>query len=517
MSEGGLVVLLDPADSLEPTYLEKVVIAFARYPAIDIVCPLVRAEGRSGVGEEGSVFGERPLAYENSVPTSSAFRRRVWDAVGGISREYAGGMEDWGFWRSAAGRGFHAWSLGEALVRHHGSGRPLHTGRPRGSEPDLVIKQLNPSVRGDKPDLSDDVAALKHEVSHRVFALPANAKQPLVVFMPWLLQGGGAPAFLHATLQAIRDEFEIVVITTNEMPSGHASAVNDFLEVTPYVYDLPSLVGPEAIVEMVSSLLYRLGSPHMLLVGSPWIYRNITMVRDMTRGRGRLIDVQFNHIGHLPKLLEIMPEVNLVLAASDRLRTLLVNYFEVPKPVRVLYIAPPEVDASLVRPAGTQPRERLRIGWLGRNSPEKRPDLVATIAAALPEADFVMAGSRLDGVPTADDVQVLGWVADSVEFLAGLDFILNTSDIEGISVTAMEALQLGVPVLSRDVGGMVELVRDGENGLIYSEAQVHLLARRLRDRELVDRVSTAAQQEHLPAVFHFEQMVETVREAISGG
>ena len=258
--------------------------------------------------------------------------------------------------------------------------------------------------------------------------------------------------------------------------------------------------------------------PHMLLVGSPWVYANITAVRSMTRGRGRLIDVQFNHIGHLPKLLEIMPEVDLVLAASERLRTLLVDYYEVPKPVRVLYIAPPEIDESLARPVGTPPRERLRIGWLGRNSPEKRPDLVATIAAAVPEADFVMAGSRLSQLPEQpDNVDVAGWVADPIEFLAGLDAILNTSDIEGISVTAMEALQLGVPVITRDVGGMAELVRDGENGLVYSEADIHLLARRLRDRDLVERVTAQAQAERLPAVFHFGQMVETVREAVTGG
>ena len=437
---------------------------------MDIVCPVVRSS--PGGAEASQGFSERQLTYENVVPTSSAFRRRVWDAVGGIQQEYADGLEDWGFWRSAAGQGFHAWSLDEALVRRH-SADPPKPEAVAGSDPGLVIQQLNPTVNRTARDLNEDAAAVREEISRRVFSLPPDDRQPLVVFMPWLLQGGGAPAFLHATLGSIRDEFQIVVITTNQIPSGNASAVNDFLDVTPYVYDLPSLVGPDALVEMMSSLLYRLGSPHMLLVGSPWVYANITAVRSMTRGKGRLIDVQFNHIGHLPKLLEIMPEVDLVLTASERLRTLLVDYYEVPKPVRVLYIAPPEIDDSMARPVGSPPRERLRIGWLGRNSPEKRPDLVATIAAAIPEADFVMAGSRLSQLPEQpDNVDVAGWVADPIEFLAGLDAILNTSDIEGISVTAMEALQLGVPVITRDVGGMAELVRDGENGLVYSEADI---------------------------------------------
>jgi glycosyltransferase involved in cell wall biosynthesis len=44
------------------------------------------------------------------------------------------------------------------------------------------------------------------------------------------------------------------------------------------------------------------------------------------------------------------------------------------------------------------------------------------------------------------------------------DVLLCTSESEGIPVSMMEALGFGLPVLSVNVGGIAELVIDGENG-----------------------------------------------------
>ncbi len=48
-----------------------------------------------------------------------------------------------------------------------------------------------------------------------------------------------------------------------------------------------------------------------------------------------------------------------------------------------------------------------------------------------------------------------------------VDFLLNLSDSEGLPVTYMEAMSLGIPVLARDVGGSSEMVNDS-NGLLLS-------------------------------------------------
>lgn len=46
------------------------------------------------------------------------------------------------------------------------------------------------------------------------------------------------------------------------------------------------------------------------------------------------------------------------------------------------------------------------------------------------------------------------------------DFLLNVSYSEGLPVTMMEAMSLGIPVVATKVGGVDEIVTDGENGFL---------------------------------------------------
>ena len=65
------------------------------------------------------------------------------------------------------------------------------------------------------------------------------------------------------------------------------------------------------------------------------------------------------------------------------------------------------------------------------------------------------------------DIRLLGHVDSGTEYIASLDLLVNTSMIEGIAVTAMEAISQGIPVLAPRVGGMSELIIDGVNGYLF--------------------------------------------------
>jgi glycosyltransferase involved in cell wall biosynthesis len=55
---------------------------------------------------------------------------------------------------------------------------------------------------------------------------------------------------------------------------------------------------------------------------------------------------------------------------------------------------------------------------------------------------------------------------DALRTVAGADAALLSSDWENLPHSAVEALSVGVPVVSTAVGGVPEVVRDGENGLL---------------------------------------------------
>lgn len=355
-------------------------------------------------------------------------------------------------------------------------------------------------------------------LEHRVFHMPNADRKSLVVFVPWLVKGGGAESFLKTLLAGLVKDRHVIVIATGSPPADHELDVNAFLEITPYVYYLPALTEPPEFSAVVASIMYRLVEPDILQVGSPWAYEHMHLLKRWSRGWGKTLDVQFNHTGHLAELLQVTPFVDEVLVAHAGLQALLEQVYQLAPPVSILHVAP-EIDVSDLHELPPRPHDRrLRVGWLGRNSPEKRPDLVFDIAAMAPDIDFVVAGAAFGAAPGAkgtENVEVVGWINDTVEFLRSCDLLLNTSDTEGISVSAMEALALGVPVGTRDVGGMTELISDGDNGLVYDVDRLPELVQRLRDPELVDRLRKHVSSEGLPEQFTAAHMIATVESHLS--
>lgn len=515
-ARGQFLLFLDPDDELGPTYLEKALLTFTRFPSVDIVVPSVQVDSETAPPFWlPAHFEERRIAYENTAPIASVIRRSAWERAGGMSDEMAEGYEDWEFWRRCAALGLRGWVLDDALFRYRHSEATGRDAQARKKKDELIlrIKQLNPRISHPATPIDPVPGAITTDLQTRVFHIPQDHRRSLVVFAPWVIHGGGADGFLKAVLSRLAEEMDIVVIGTEPVPAGHLSAVNDFLGITPYVYHLPGLAPVDDFAAVVRSLLYRLTEPAILNMGSPWAYQHLAEIRTWTRGFGPVVDIQFNHIGHLAELLDCLGEVDEILVSNAHLRSLLVDYFGVTKPVEVMYVAPP---GQPEQSGGNSGRSRPLVGWLGRNSPEKRPDLVAEIAAAAPGLDFVIAGGGFeDFVAPVPNLRVLGYVADAVGFIADCDLLLNTSDAEGISVSAMEALQAGVPVATRDVGGMSELVRDGQNGFVYDQADLPGLVRRLTDPDLLAAVTAVAGQERLPEQFGFESMMDVIRRALA--
>ncbi len=517
-SSGEFLVCLDPDDLIEPTYLEKALITFHRFPRIDLVIPTTRVLGH-GDGEKMWVpgpFNERNLSYNNAAPVATAMRRRVWDGVGGLSEHMADGFEDWAFWRAAAAKGFRGVVLDEPLFRYtfsDNSGRDSDARRKK-DELERRVKTMYPALEAGRPPKAEPQQSVSGFLRKQVFHIPTAQKRGLIIFVPWMLRGGGAENFLLAAIPALSEKFEVAVIATQRPPSGFETCAEDFLNVTPYVYDTRALVGKRDTAQLVHSVLRRFDRPIILNVGSPWAFRNMARLKQWPRGGSRIVDLHFNHIGHIGELLEVEAHVDLVLTAHKHLNALLSEYFEVEPPVETLYIAPPTLAPPTLRKDQESDDRGFSVGWLGRNSPEKRIDIVLRLASITPDVRFRLAGGGMDDL--ADDVshlsnvEVVGWVEEAADFIAECDMLINTSDVEGISLSAMEALELGVPVLTRDVGGMSELVTDGENGLVYDCDQLGELASRLQDPVVVKQIIETASLNRLPERFSQAQMFETL-------
>lgn len=81
------------------------------------------------------------------------------------------------------------------------------------------------------------------------------------------------------------------------------------------------------------------------------------------------------------------------------------------------------------------------------------------------------------GMGLKDKVIFTGFIEDIYTLMAELDLLVISSLWEGFGLTAIEAMVLGVPVVATEVGGLPEVVRHGETGLLAPPANSAALAR----------------------------------------
>jgi len=135
----------------------------------------------------------------------------------------------------------------------------------------------------------------------------------------------------------------------------------------------------------------------------------------------------------------------------------------------------PEIPVAPA-PAATEGR-RPRIYWAGRWDRQKRIDLVMDIARALPEADFHLWGEKvLQGDPmpaTPPNVRLEGRYDSFADLdLGQADAWLYTSAWDGVPQLLLEVAMTGIPVVASVVGGVGELVPEGEAWPIHGPHDV---------------------------------------------
>jgi glycosyltransferase involved in cell wall biosynthesis len=119
------------------------------------------------------------------------------------------------------------------------------------------------------------------------------------------------------------------------------------------------------------------------------------------------------------------------------------------------------------------------IGALGNLRPEK--DLETFLFAArgildaIPSVQFLIVGDgpganklkRLaDDLHLSASLQFLGERSDVPDLLAALDILMMSSYSESFPNAILEAMSMGKPVIATNVGGIPELVEEGETGFL---------------------------------------------------
>lgn len=172
---------------------------------------------------------------------------------------------------------------------------------------------------------------------------------------------------------------------------------------------------------------------------------------------------------------------------------------------------------------GASPGDFL-VGTIACLKPQKAPEDVVRVAKILseksPEARFVIIGdgelrSRVEALieqyGLRQRIRLAGWRRNIDKAMKCFDALLLTSHWEGLPRVILEASAVGLPVVATKVGGVEEVVQNGENALLYEVGDVEGLAgglKKILEGNEKDAWRLRDMTRELPREFHIEEMVK---------
>lgn len=159
--------------------------------------------------------------------------------------------------------------------------------------------------------------------------------------------------------------------------------------------------------------------------------------------------------------------------------------------------------------AHTPNRSSRRVLYMGRLEKEKGiddlPEICHQVACSMPDVVFVLCGegplkswieSEFSKRGLSKNLSCLGWVDGKTKLstLKSSSLFLLPSRFEGMPMSILEAMGLGLPVVATDVGGIPQIVQNRSNGILCApgdtEAMASAIVKILGSADLYSDMST---------------------------
>jgi glycosyltransferase involved in cell wall biosynthesis len=470
----------------------------------------------------GDVFEE--LVRSNFVCALTATSRRaVVESVGGYDAFLP--LEDWGMWLKLAAE--HRFAYVDACL---GSYRVLETGywrqmvRHRAVRPcafdtlanvfgkradvdplirerlrDLVetmvanedegaaersatLREIDPPVRLEPTRPRSDKVASAADLVGRGYSITEVDDAGVVLFptaskilylAPWLTVGGADRGTIDWFRHIGRDAFERLLVTTEASDNAlyaEAEALAD------EAWCLPEISDREAVPHFVLDLVANRGVDLVHVMNSKAGFDLIPALKSSFPDVPVVAQFHADESGGgYPRYVVSRYDtlVDAYSVISEEMRRQLVAHHVSPSKIEVIYLG---VDAADFDPERAGPRIALDAGrfhvlFAARLAPQKRPEMVLDIAAAirrtLPAAQFHIVGDgplrpgleqRAVELDLGDLVVFHGASDNMWGWYDACDVSLLCSTFEGIPLVIFEAMSMEVPTVTPLIGGIGEVV-----------------------------------------------------------
>jgi glycosyltransferase involved in cell wall biosynthesis/GT2 family glycosyltransferase len=314
-----------------------------------------------------------------------------------------------------------------------------------------------------------------------------SSGKPVVFILPALFAVGGVERLMVEMMRQLRDRYEFVVITVERLSTGHGSLHGQADGVMLGCYDLAEIAPPELFLPMMRRL-NEIYQPVLVWVpnGSPWQCENAIGIREVFR-HVPIVDQQAydTEAGWIARYHEAgIQSYDRFVAINTKIRDVQAGRYGIPtEKIDLIYHS---INLDALGPMVRSDAERLGyrekyqlpsggkiFGWVGRLTRQKRPLEFLTFVEKHPEDHFVMIGNgELAGDCDAyiaaheiGNVTIVRFSNTMGELFAVMSGLLSVAEYEGLPISMLEAIGMGLPVFSTDVGDVgiiLEEYRCGE-------------------------------------------------------
>jgi len=314
------------------------------------------------------------------------------------------------------------------------------------------------------------------------FFLDSNTdknKITLLIVTAWLNQGGVEQEILDLCTYLDRSRFRIIIATTRR--SSHPWE-NRFRASGASIYHLADIFNPDDIQRGLAHLILQHGVDVTHVVHSREAYASLPFIKRLCPFVS-VCDRNVILAGNFPKIsARLKPGlVDVRTVGHHKLAKQMSEYGLLEKTLKVIYAG---TDPFRLQPQSSDDPCSLHslcgvsgdvpvVLFLGRLDREKRPEIFVRVAARVcklrPDcpAHFAMAGDgEMRGKTEAliaklglnNRVHLLGFQRNGLYLIKDSAVLMITSRHEGLALVSFEAMAMGTPQISADVGSQSELV-----------------------------------------------------------
>lgn len=341
---------------------------------------------------------------------------------------------------------------------------------------------------------------------------------------------GGAGIWVCNSVSAMSEDFDVyVALPRGSQLIGRLSKIleyNHIIEVD-YIGDASfSFRGVLGLRRVIKELKPDIVHTHASLAGriAGKISRGLAIVNSrhciepLPRGMSAIVKkIINNNLSH--RIIAVSEAIyeNLLASGVHQDKLVLLNNGVVP------IVKLSEEEKNAVRDGYGINQETLVVGYIGRleevKGPLFLPEVVSHLQEKLHRPFLVLMageGSQKDALIQSIEkhhltevINYIGQIEDITSFYNSIDVLVNVSRSEGVPMSLIEGMSVGLPIISFDVGSLNQLIEEGQNGYrieaFNTEAFAEKIALVLLDDGLRQKLATYSEK-IMTERFHVNQM-----------